>query len=157
MKTSASKLAVLLVIVLALLTACSKDPLNVTVLSEKPAEFNGKSIRVSGCFRTDGENALLLPCRSLDSDIREAMWVENLDTFEHFESIAPNNQKRRSTHEGQLSDADREQMRRLFSTKTEKPFPVTLEGEFQTGAKYGHLGGFDKTAHPVQRFSLGLI
>jgi hypothetical protein len=145
MKTSTSKSTVLLVVLLALLLSCSKRPLNVTVLSKKPAEFNGKIVRVSGCFRTDRENALLLPCRSLDSEaIREAVWVENLDTFEHFESIAPNNEKRRSTHEGQLSHADREQMRRLFSTKTEKPFPVTLEGEFQTGAKYGHLGGFDK-------------
>lgn len=145
MKVSVSKLTALLWSILAPLAACSKRPLNVAVLSKKPAEFNGKIIRVSGCFRADSENAVLLPCGSLDSAaIREAVWVESLDTFEHFEAIAPTSQKRRSTHEGQLSDADREKMRRLFSTRTEKPFPVTLEGEFQTGAKYGHLGGFDK-------------
>jgi hypothetical protein len=144
MKTSVNRLAAVLSF-LVLLAACSKRPLNLAALSERPADYNGKIVRVSGCFKADSENSVLLPCRKLDSGaIREAVWIENLDSFEHFESIAPNGQKRRATHEGQLSNTEREQMRRLFGTKTEEPFPVTLEGEFQTGGKYGHLGGFDK-------------
>ena len=144
MKTNVSKFAVIFGF-LVMFAACSKRPLNVTELSEKPAEFNGKIVRVSGCFKAGQETVALLPCRTLDQKaIQEAVWVEDLEAFEYFESIAPRDRKWRSTHEGHLSDADREQMRRLFSTKTRKPFPVILEGEFQVGQKYGHLGGFDR-------------